>query len=346
MAGARAGAAVPDWREAVVADYVAAEDALRGFTERNFGRMCAICARWTLLAARSNDASLHSESRVDSGPGTPAGRRAVRWRLSSWVTNCCNANHALESMSETSLAGIVASREEGRAWWRKVKRAAAAPCAALTDSGCHLRRGRPELCNRYFCEAVRDYLWLIGGEQAGAHLAARLDELQRRWAKLYLAYQSAVLGGAPLPDGAPSTAPAAAQPAPGRPFKPLARWWRRQDVRSRLRDDAGWAAFFTFLAAFDREIARAVRPLTPAELAQRLFKVQGDPALYEPFFTRELAAIDGHVRAAEPQDGAIAPQQRTPAPAARAAGSTEAGAPLVTTETTAGAVTVVDDGTA
>ncbi len=120
--------------QSALTDYTAAEDALRAFTDRNFGRMCAICARWTLLAAQSD----------------------AKWRLSSWVTNCCNANHALESMSEDSLAGVVASREEGREWWAKVKRAAGAPCAALTGDGCALQRGRPELCNRYFCEAVRD----------------------------------------------------------------------------------------------------------------------------------------------------------------------------------------------
>ena len=83
-------------QEALLADYVAAEGALRDFTDRNFGRLCAICARWTLLAARTNE-------------GLPA----VSWPLSSWVTNCCNANHALESMDESTLAGIVASRQEG-----------------------------------------------------------------------------------------------------------------------------------------------------------------------------------------------------------------------------------------
>jgi hypothetical protein len=57
----RAAAAAPEAdgarRDALLADYVAAEDALRRFTDRNFGRLCAICARWTLLAARTNAAT-------------------------------------------------------------------------------------------------------------------------------------------------------------------------------------------------------------------------------------------------------------------------------------------------
>ena len=228
-------------------DYVAAEDALRAFTDRNFGRMCAICARWTLLAAQSE----------------------AKWRLSSWVTNCCNANHALESMSEDSLAGIVASREEGRAWWAEVKRAAAAPCAALTDQGCALKRGRPELCNRYFCEAVRDYLWILGGEHRGAQLAERLDELQRRWTSLYSTYQRAVQDAR---DGL-------------RTFRAV-----------RLRREAGTDAFLDLLERFDGEIAGCARPIDAATMTDRLFKVSGDESAYRPFFEREITAVNGEIR--------------------------------------------------
>ena len=233
--------------QAALGDYVAAEDALRGFTDRNFGRMCAICARWTLLAAQSE----------------------AKWRLSSWVTNCCNANHALESMSEDSLAGIVASREEGRAWWAEVKRAAAAPCAALTDQGCALKRGRPELCNRYFCEAVRDYLWLLGGERRGAQLAERLDELQRRWTSLYSTYQRAVQDAR---DGL-------------RTFRAV-----------RLRREAGTDSFLELLTRFDAEIAGCARPIDAATMTDRLFKVSGDESVYQPFFEREMAGIGGEIR--------------------------------------------------
>lgn len=259
-----------DWREGLIADYVAAEDALRAFTDRNFGRMCAICARWTLLAARTNAASAES-------PESDIGRRhappAVTWRLSSWVTNCCNANHALESMSEDSLAGIVATREEGRAWWQKVQRAAAAPCAALTDQGCALKRGRPELCNKYFCEAIRDYLWILGGdrsgESGGASLAARLDSLQARWAKLYATYQDLIGSAADRPQ------------RPG---------------RFAVRRASGWEDFHPFLDAFDREIAAVARPVTAQDLAHRLFKVEGEAGLYDPFFAAEVETIAGMVR--------------------------------------------------
>jgi hypothetical protein len=251
------GAADPaaDVQAALLADYVAAEDALRAFTDRNFGRLCAICARWTLLAARTN-----------------AGLPAVQWPLSSWVTNCCNANHALESMSESSLAGIVASREEGKAWWREVKRANAAPCNALTETGCHLTRGRPELCNRYFCEAVRDHLWRLGGERDGARLSARLDDLQKRWARLYTVYGEAV------------TAPEESYQGRGRPG------------RSAVRRAAGWDEHFAYLERFDAEIAAATRPVTGDEVAHRLFKVEGDAALYQPFFDAEVDAIGGTIR--------------------------------------------------
>ena len=228
-------------------DYTAAEDALRAFTDRNFGRMCAICARWTLLAAQSD----------------------AKWRLSSWVTNCCNANHALEAMSEDSLAGIVASREEGREWWAKVKRTAGAPCAALTGDGCALRRGRPELCNRYFCEAVRDYLWQLGGERRGAQLAERLDDVQRRWTSLYNTYQRAVQDAR---DGL-------------RTFRAV-----------RLRREAGTDAFLSLLEQFDAEIAACARPIDAATMTDRLFKVRGEESVYRPFFERELALVSGEIR--------------------------------------------------
>jgi hypothetical protein len=291
--------------EEILADYVAAEDALRAFTDRNFGRMCAICARWTLFAARVNEQCASGEPAGEVGAGAegaPAGSSAggrVRWRLQSWVTNCCNANHAIESMSEASLAGIVASREEGRQWWLKVKQSAGAPCAALTDQGCALKRGRPELCNRYFCEAVRDYLWALGGEQDGPRLAARLDELQRRWARLYATYQQVVLG---LPARV-----LASQPAPHGEMG-SARTLPRIAVRARqrLRREAGWDEFFCFLAAFDRELARFARPVSVDEMTRRFFKVNGDRSLYEPFFARELAAIGGQIRQPE-----TAPEART-----------------------------------
>ncbi|MGH2355444.1 MAG: hypothetical protein ACRDJN_27870, partial [Chloroflexota bacterium] len=286
-------------RDALIADYVAAEDALRAFTDRNFGRMCAICARWTLLAARTNAEGHGTDLPPDplpkgkEGPGQPA----VSWRLSSWVTNCCNANHALESMSEESLAGIVASREEGQEWWRKVKRANAAPCAALTDQGCHLQRGRPELCNKYFCEAVRDYLWMLGGEEAGARLAGSLDELQRRWARLYAAYQGAI---AELTRSLSSGVEGRASRAEGRGFRFPTLRRRGQAASFNVRRESEWEGFFAFLEAFDQEIARHARPVTPEEVTQRLFKVEGERALYEPFFEQELASIGGAIRAATP----------------------------------------------
>ncbi len=284
--GRRAGGAVPaaeppvgttrDWREGLIADYVAAEDALRAFTDRNFGRMCAICARWTLLAARANEAvaapgggGTPLTSSRGAGAEGPAGGSAVSWRLGSWVTNCCNANHALESMSEDSLAGIVASREEGRAWWQRVKRATAAPCAALTEGGCALKRGRPELCNKYFCEAIRDYLWLLGGDGGGAGLAARLDTLQSRWATLYATYGALISA----PDDRPQR--------PG---------------RFTVRRTSGWTDFFPFLDLFDGEIAAVARPVTAEDLAHRLFKVEGDAELYAPFFASQVGDIAGSIR--------------------------------------------------
>jgi hypothetical protein len=251
-----------DGLEQALLDYAAAEDALRAFTDRNFGRLCAICARWTLLAAQSN------------GTDHPT-NGAVEWRLSSWVTNCCNANHALESMSDESLAGIVASRAEGKQWWRRVKRAEGGPCVALTGEGCALRRGRPELCNRYFCEAVRDYLWAMGGERHGAQLAARLDALQKDWTRLYDAYGAAVADG------------------------------RRGGAvdAQRLRRTAGRDAFLRLLETFDREIAACARPVEAPFVSDRLFKVSGERTLYEPFFEREVAAIGGSIRREE-RDGA------------------------------------------
>jgi hypothetical protein len=248
--------------EHALADYTAAEDALRAFTDRNFGRLCAMCARWTLLAARVN---------AESAPparqrGVPA--EAVEWRLSSWVTNCCNANHALEAMEEDSLAGIVASREEGREWWEHVRRTESAPCAALTDQGCALKHGRPELCNRYFCEAVRDYLWHIGGEKQGAKLAERLDDLQRRWTRIYAAYERA-----------------AADSAKGGWVNP-----------GRLRTTSGLDDFLKLLERFDAEITQCARPVSAELLTEKLFKVTGDQSVYEPFFQSETAAIGGEIR--------------------------------------------------
>jgi hypothetical protein len=243
--------------DAALTDYVAAEDALRAFTDRNFGRLCATCARWTLLSAKVN-----SERDAQLGP-------LVGWRLGSWVTNCCNANHALESMDEDSLAGIVASRAEGREWWNRVKRAHAAPCGALTETGCALQKGRPELCNRYFCEAVRDYLWELGGERRGTLLAERLDDVQRRWTKLYETYQRAVRDA-------------------------------RDEVRAmepkRVRRDAGVADFLALLERFDREIASCARPVPASLLTNKLFKVSGEKAVYEPFFEAEVAAVGGEIR--------------------------------------------------
>lgn len=233
--------------QSALTDYTAAEDALRAFTDRNFGRMCAICARWTLLAAKSDAA----------------------WRLSSWVTNCCNANHALESMSDDSLAGIVASREEGREWWQKVKRASTSPCSALTEQGCALQRGRPELCNRYFCEAVRDYLWQLGGDRRGAQLAERLDDVQRRWTALYNAYQRAVQD---------------------------ARDGLRQFRAVRLRRETGLDGFLSLLDRFDGEIAACARSVDAATMTDRLFKVSGEESVYRPFFERELDAVGGMIR--------------------------------------------------
>jgi len=243
--------------DAALADYLAAEDALRAFTDRNFGRMCAMCARWTLYSAKVN-----AERDAALGP-------LVGWRLGSWVTNCCNANHALESMDEDSLAGIVASREEGREWWKRVKQTAEAPCRALTETGCALQRGRPELCNRYFCEAVRDYLWQLGGERNGAQLAERLDDLQRRWIALYQTYQRAVR------DARDEV----------RPMQP-----------KRVRKEAGWTEFLAFLARFDAEIAACARPVDAKLMTERLFKVSGEKAAYEGFWEREVAAIGGQIR--------------------------------------------------
>ena len=278
-------------RDALLADYVAAEDALRAFTDRNFGRLCAICARWTLMAAKTNAATAGAAAGDDPPAPRPAyatGGAAVTWRLSSWVTNCCNANHALESMSESSLAGIVATRAEGKEWWRRVRRAEGAPCSALTSTGCHLQRGRPELCNKYFCEAVRDYLWHLGGERDGPRLAARLDTLQARWARLYGVYGEAITAG----EGAGGNG--------GRPG-PAA-----------VRRAAGWAELLDCLATFDREIAQTIalvaRPVTADVVAHRLFKVDGDATLYEPFFEAEVSAIGGSIRA-RPQ-----PDQPQPEP--------------------------------
>ncbi len=255
-----AAGTMDDGLEQALLDYAAAEDALRAFTDHNFGRLCAMCARWTLLAAKTN---------TEADTAQP-----VEWRLSSWVTNCCNANHALESMTEDSLAGIVASRQEGKQWWRQVRRAEGGACAALTDQGCALKRGRPELCNRYFCEAVRDYLWMMGGERHGARLAAQLDELQRRWTRLYAAYGDAIAAGR---RGEPVDAP-------------------------RVRCETGRDAYLRFLETFDREIAACARPIAAETVSDRLFKVSGDRGVYEPFFAREVAAIGGSIRRNEREE--------------------------------------------
>jgi hypothetical protein len=207
----------------------------------------------------------------------------LEWRVRSWVTNCCNANPALESMSESSLAGIVASREAGKEWWRTVKRAQAAPCGALTETGCHLTRGRPELCNRYFCEAVRDYLWMIGGDRDGKRLAEQLDELQRRWTRLYQVYQDALV--------------VAETPPPA----------------ARVRGLAGWQRFLRQLETFDAAIAACARPINAADVAGRLFKVDGAREIYEPFFEREMDTIGGWVR--RPDGGAPEPPAAPSAPA-------------------------------
>jgi hypothetical protein len=290
----------------LLADYVAAEDALRAFTDRNFGRMCAICARWTLFAAQVNAAAGEDEGRKsknemphdDGGEIRPSSavlrpQGPVGWRLQSWVTNCCNANHALESMSDDSLAGIVASREEGRQWWRKVARAAAAPCAALTDTGCALKRGRPELCNRYFCEAVRDYLWTIGGERHGPRLAAQLDHLQKRWAALYLVYQRAILE-ARQAAGAGTAGEERRTEREGGEARRLTNVRYRR--RRRVRAAAQWGEFFVFLKRFEAEIAAHVRPVRSEEMTARFFKVNGERDLYAPFFAREIDAIGGRIR--------------------------------------------------
>lgn len=245
------GATEDGGMEQALADYAAAEDALRAFTDQNFGRLCAICARWTLLQGKTNG--------------------GAEWRLRSWVTNCCNANHAVESMSEDSLSGIVASRAEGREWWRRIKRANAAPCVALTDEGCALTRGRPELCNRYFCEAVRDYLWHIGGARDGARLASHLDDTQRRWTRLYAVYGRAIAAG---------------------------RGGARVDAK-RVRREAGVEPFLRLLERFDRAVGAVSRPVSPAVVTDQLFKVSGDKAVYEPFFAREVEAISGSIRREE-----------------------------------------------
>jgi len=248
--------------DALLTEYTHAEDMLRSFTDRNIGQLCGMCARWTLLVARTNAEG----AQVRPPRGVPA--EAITWRLSSWVTNCCNANHALESMAEDTLAGIVASREEGRQWWKRAQRSQASPCAALTGEGCALKRGRPELCNRYFCEAVRDYLWQLGGERDGSRLAEQLDETQRRWTHLYGAYQDAALR---------ARASEFIDPA-------------------QVRADAGTDSFLTLLERFDAEIARCIQPVSAQTVSDRLFKVSGDRSVYEPFFEREVTAINGQIR--------------------------------------------------
>ncbi len=112
---------------------------------------------------------------------------------------------------------------------------------------------------------MRDYLWLLGG----APLAQQLDEFQRRWSTLYHTYEQAIVQR----DGTGEAE-------------------RRAAVRRR----AGWSDFFRFLEAFDRALAGRQRPVTAADLSERLFKVEGDPSLIRPFFEREVAGIDGRIR--------------------------------------------------
>lgn len=300
--------------QAVLEDYITAEDALRAFTDRNFGQMCAICARWTLLVGQVNRAAQANRAAQGSEPGdglqagpesatvpesttVPEPANDVSWRLGSWVTNCCNANHALESMSDESLAGVVASREHGTAWWQQVQQTSPMPCAALTEQGCSLRRGRPELCNTYFCEAVRDYLWLIGGERRGKRLAQRLDTLQRAWACLYQTYQGAAraarresaANGATGAGGTSGTGGASGDRGFNGGVEVVA-------LRQQLRKHSGWLAFQRLLGDFDREIAWSVCTVTAPEMTDRLFKVTGNPSVYQPFFAREVAAIGGVIR--------------------------------------------------
>lgn len=282
-------------------DYAQAESMLRAFTARNFGRMCALCAHWTayLQAAEGHVAATDGAEAATSQGGAsgvgsqgealgqaaptsrgqhdePPGAGSTSGdepRLGSWVTNCCNANHALEAMSRDTLSGLVAAQEHGEEWWRGVETPPSAPCRALTATGCALARGRPELCNAYFCEAVRDYLWLLGGEP----LATQLDRLQQWWRRIYRTYGEAILAG--RQDGA---------------AKRGAR--RRGGPQQRARRETGWGEFPGFLVEFDAALARASRGVTVDDLAARMFKVTGDPALWRPFLAAELEAAGGRFR--------------------------------------------------
>ena len=190
--------------------YIRAEDALHAFLRRNISWLCTLCAHRTAFLAAS---------------GLAAGARCL---------NCCNENHAIESMNPDALAGAVAQAQYGERWWVALR--SVPLCRALTAQGCFLERGRPLLCNRFFCEAVRDYLWLLGGEP----LAKRLDALQEQWMSLYHHYSRPGL--------------------PGRLLGLLPGW------------DFPTRALVRFLAEFEVDLHRKRRPITLQELERKLFK--------------------------------------------------------------------------
>jgi hypothetical protein len=70
--------------------------------------------------------------------------------------------------------------------------------------------------------------------------------------------------------------------------------------RRRVRAAARWEEFFTILRRFDSNVAQHARPVTPEEMTDRFFKVNGERDLYVPFFERELDAIDGRIRSHSP----------------------------------------------
>ncbi len=193
-----------------LAAYVRAEDALHAFLGRNISWLCALCAHRTAFLTAN---------------GLAAGAHCL---------NCCNENHAIESMNPDTLAGTVARAQYGERWWVNLR--SVPPCRALTAHGCFLERGRPLLCNRFFCEAVRDYLWLLGGQA----LAKRLDTLQEQWISLYRHYSRPGL--------------------PGRFLALLPGW----DLPTR--------ALIRFLAEFEADLHQKRRPITLEELERKLFK--------------------------------------------------------------------------
>ena len=75
-----------------------------------------------------------------------------------------------------------------------------------------------------------------------------------------------------------------------------------------VRRAAGWADLLDCLATFDQEIAQIVAltapPVTADVVAHRLFKVDGDATLYEPFFEAEVSAIGGSIRTTPSPDQA------------------------------------------